>query len=68
MMAGLGFGDRASLALTKMIAGFLYEFPGLDLFTYAMVPCVLLSSTLAACLIPSLHAARINPIDALRSG
>ena len=65
--AGLGIGIAASMGLTRLVSGFLYGVPAIDPVTYAMVPCLLLVGTVAACLVPGLRAARIDPMSALRS-
>jgi ABC-type antimicrobial peptide transport system permease subunit len=64
--AGLGIGIAASVGLTRLVSGFLYGVPAIDPVTYAMVPCLLLVGTVAACLVPGLRAAGIDPMSALR--
>jgi predicted permease len=63
---GLLFGVIAALLSTRMLTGFLYGVPPIDPFTFALVPMLLLGATLAACLIPSFHAAGVDPMNALR--
>ena len=63
---GLGIGLTAALALTRLLSGFLYGVSAIDPLTYTLVPLLLLVGTLAACLVPSVRAAGIDPMDALR--
>lgn len=64
---GLGIGIAVSMALTRLVSGFLYGVPGIDPYTYLMVACLLLFGTMTACVVPGLRATRIDPIKALRS-
>jgi putative ABC transport system permease protein len=64
--AGLVIGLAASLGISRLVSGFLFGVPAIDPLTYALVPFVLLVGTLAACLVPSVRAVGIDPIDALR--
>jgi putative ABC transport system permease protein len=66
LAVGLFIGTAAALAVTRLLSGFLYGVPQLDPMTYAVVPCLLLLGTLAACVVPSMRAARIEPVHALR--
>jgi ABC-type antimicrobial peptide transport system permease subunit len=63
---GLVIGMAAALVCTRLLAGFLYGLPAFDPATFAVIPMLLLVSTIAACLIPSLRAAAVDPINALR--
>jgi len=63
---GLLVGLAAAFAFTRLLAGFLYDVPGLDPLTFALVPVLLFVATLAACLIPSWRAAAVDPMNALR--
>jgi ABC-type lipoprotein release transport system permease subunit len=51
---------------TRLVAGFLYDVPAIDPLTFCVVPLLLLAATLAACLIPSIRAAAVEPMDASR--
>src|SRR5579863_17007 len=64
--AGLAIGLAAAMACTRLLASFLYGVPALDPATFIVVPMLLLVSTVAACLIPSLRAGAVDPIHALR--
>jgi predicted permease len=63
---GLLLGLAGAFAFTRLLAGFLYDVPVLDPFTFALVPVLLFAATLAACLIPGYRAAAIDPMEALR--
>jgi ABC-type lipoprotein release transport system permease subunit len=62
----LAIGLAAAFALTRLLAGFLYGVSPMDPVTYMVVPLFLLTGTLAACLLPSMRAARVDPMHALR--
>jgi putative ABC transport system permease protein len=63
---GLFLGVGAAAMCTRLVAGFLYDVPAIDPLTFCVVPLLLLVATLAACLIPSVRAAAVDPMDALR--
>lgn len=65
-VAGLALGMLGSLALARTISVFLYETSALDPVIYVGVPIVLLTVTTLACLVPARHAARLDPMEALR--
>jgi putative ABC transport system permease protein len=66
LASGLGIGLVAALGLTRLLGGFLYEVPVIDPVTYTLVPLLLLAATTMACLVPSVRAASIDPMSALR--
>ena len=66
LTAGLGIGLVAAVAMTRLLSGFLYGVVPIDAATYVTVPVLLLVGTLIACLVPSVRAASIDPMDALR--
>jgi putative ABC transport system permease protein len=67
-MAALGvvLGIAGALVLTRVMASLLYEVSPTDFPTFALVALMVFFLTLAASLIPSLRATRIDPIVALR--
>jgi putative ABC transport system permease protein len=65
-LAGLGLGLLGSLALSRTASTFLYETSALDPAIYIGVSVLMLSVTLAACLLPAHRAARFDPVAALR--
>jgi predicted permease len=65
-VAGLAIGLIGAVALSRVIASFLYETSPLDPLIYAAVIVVLLGVTLLAILTPARRAARVDPMAALR--
>ena len=66
VVAGLAIGLLGAVALSRVIASFLYETSALDPLIYAAVIVVLLGVTLLAILTPARRAARVDPMAALR--
>lgn len=64
--AGLTAGFAASLGLTRLLSSLLFEVHPIDLAMSAAVAATLALVGLAACYIPALRAARVDPIVALR--
>ena len=64
--AGILCGVAASLVLTRLMGSLLYEVTATDPSTFAVVCLALGAAALAACCIPALKAARVDPIVALR--
>jgi predicted permease len=65
-LAGLVLGLLGSLALSRTMSAFLYETAAIDPMIYVMVTALLLTVTVAACLVPAARAARSDPMTALR--
>jgi putative ABC transport system permease protein len=65
-LAGLVLGLVGSLALSRTMSAFLYETAAIDPMIYAVVTTLLLTVTIAACLVPATRAARADPMTALR--
>jgi putative ABC transport system permease protein len=65
-MFGVGIGLVAAAILTRMMSSLLFGVPPVDIATFLATACVLAVVALAACLIPSRRAARVDPIVALR--
>jgi len=65
--AGIVVGLLASLALSRFLTSLLFEVQPHDVRTMAMVPLLLGAVAVAACLLPALRAARVDPMVALRS-
>ena len=59
-------GVVASYVLGRWLSSFLYGVGAADPGTYVAVTGLLAMVTIAACLIPALHAARTDPSVALR--
>jgi len=64
---GLGLGLLLALAVGKLAGSFLYHVPSTDPVTFVLAPPFLLAVTLLACWLPARRAARVNPMEALRS-
>ena len=63
---GVGVGLVAAVLLTRLLTSLLYGVTRFDLPTFALVPALLALVALAACSIPALRAATVNPVVALR--
>jgi ABC-type antimicrobial peptide transport system permease subunit len=65
-LAGIVVGLAGALALTRLMAGLLYEVSPRDLGTLLGVTAVLALATLLANYVPARRAARVDPLVALR--
>ena len=65
-LAGILIGIPTALALTGVMRTLLFETEPTDPITFASVAIVLVLTSLAAAMIPSLKAARVDPLVALR--
>ena len=66
-IAGLTIGFLLSLAVGRAMGGVLYGITPTDPVTYAGVFLLLSATSLLACYLPARRAARINPMNALRT-
>ncbi|HVR98009.1 MAG TPA: ABC transporter permease [Thermoanaerobaculia bacterium] len=66
LLLGLAIGLLASLGLTRLMASMLFGVPSTDWATFAGVAIVLALIGLLACCVPSLRAARIEPVVAIK--
>jgi putative ABC transport system permease protein len=64
---GLGLGLVASAGASRLLTSLLYEIKPLDPLVYGTVTVFFTLVAVLACLLPSLRAARIDPIVALRT-
>jgi putative ABC transport system permease protein len=66
VLAGLIVGGLASASLTRVLAGTLYQVNVRDPLTFAAVALLLTVGALAACLMPTRRALRLDPMTILR--
>lgn len=64
---GLAIGLALALSLSRLLQRFLFGVEAADPLAVAVVVAVLASTGLFACLLPALRAARVPPMQALRS-
>ena len=64
---GIAAGIVAAVFLTRLMEGLLYGVAPRDPSTFAAVALLLLGIALAASAVPALRAARVDPLEALRS-
>jgi putative ABC transport system permease protein len=65
-LVGVAIGVMAALAVTRVLAGTLYEVSARDPLTFVLVPLGLAMVALAAAYIPARRATRVDPMTALR--
>jgi putative ABC transport system permease protein len=63
----LPIGMAFAIAVSRLLASVLFEVTPLDLVTFVSIPVMLSAIVLAACLVPARRAARLSPVDALRT-
>jgi putative ABC transport system permease protein len=63
----LPIGMAFAIAVSRLLASVLFEVTPLDLVTFVSIPVMLSAIVLAACLVPTRRAARLSPVDALRT-
>jgi putative ABC transport system permease protein len=64
---GLALGSAAALAATRLLESLLFEIRPTDPVTYAAIAAVMLTVGLFAGAVPARRAAKIDPVEALRS-
>jgi putative ABC transport system permease protein len=67
VLVAIGIGLAGSLALTRLIAGLLYEVRPADPLTFLAIALLLAAVALLACYLPARRATRVDPALALRS-
>jgi len=65
-LLGVGLGLAGAWVATRAMAGMLYGVAPNDASTLVAVAMLLLAIALLACWLPARHAARVDPIEALR--
>ncbi len=63
---GLVIGVAGAIGLTRFLSSYLYEVSTTDPVTFVLVPLLIITVSLLACLIPARRAARIDLMEALR--
>jgi predicted permease len=64
---GVAAGLGLALAVTRLLAGFLYGVSPFDFAIFTGVPLLLVAIALLACYIPARRATRVDPMIALRT-
>ena len=64
---GIAVGLAGSFATAHALRSMLFEISAFDPWTFVLVGVLLALVALGACLLPALRAARISPLEALRS-
>ncbi len=64
--AGVLAGIAGAFVVTRWLTAMLFEVSPADPLTFAAVPLLLSATALAACAVPALRAARVDPLAALR--
>jgi putative ABC transport system permease protein len=65
-LCGVGIGLLASLALTRLIKGLLFNVSVTDPLTFTVISALMILIALLACLIPARRATKVDPLVALR--
>jgi predicted permease len=65
-LAGVAIGLVGAFALTRSLSGLLYEVAPRDPGVFAFAAGTLVAAALAACIVPSIRAMRVDPISLLR--
>jgi putative ABC transport system permease protein len=66
VLVGLCAGLTGAAIATRLVSGFLFGVGAIDPPTFATVTVVLLAAACAACSVPAVRAARMDPLVALR--
>jgi predicted permease len=66
-VVGLALGLAGGYAAAQTLSSLLFGVTPRDLTTFAVAAALLIATTIAACLIPSARATRVDPVVALRA-
>jgi putative ABC transport system permease protein len=66
-LIGIVIGLAGAFALTRFMASLIYGISTTDVLTFVFVPVILIAISVAASYLPAFRAARIDPIEALRT-
>jgi ABC-type antimicrobial peptide transport system permease subunit len=64
---GVAIGILAAVALTRIMASFLFSVSPVDPITYVSVAAGLVAVAAAASYLPAYRASTVNPVEALRT-
>jgi ABC-type antimicrobial peptide transport system permease subunit len=64
---GVAIGILAAVALTRIMASFLFAVSPVDPITYVAVAAGLVAVAAAASYVPAYRASTVNPVEALRT-
>lgn len=67
VLIGIGVGLVGAFGLSRVLAGLLYQVETTDLLTVTLVPAFLVGAAALACALPACRAARLDPVELLRS-
>jgi ABC-type antimicrobial peptide transport system permease subunit len=66
-LAGVGIGLAGALATTQLVKSLLFGVTPRDPLTMLVAPALLVAITIIASVVPSIRAARVDPMTALRA-
>jgi len=65
--AGVGVGGLSAVAMTRLLRGLLYEVGPMDASSFAVAFMAIAATAIAACGVPAITAALVDPMTALRT-
>jgi putative ABC transport system permease protein len=66
VLVGVGLGLLGALALTRVLSSLLYGVSATDPLTFLSLALLLTAVSWIACYLPARHAARVDPLIAMR--
>ncbi len=67
LASGIGLGVVGSLLVSQFLRGLLFGVPAQDPITFGTVAFLMAAVGLAACAVPAIRAARVDPLEAMRA-